>query len=372
MLASIEAFALRIPFKIAFKHASAERSSTQAVWVEARTSDGTRGYGEGCPREYVTSESVAGAREFIAKHRHDWCTSFDSAGAVRDWIERHSHDVDRNPAAWTAVELAVLDALGRARACSLESLLGLPELGGRFRYTAVIGDAPTEAFRAQLAHYLKAGFRQFKIKLSGDAGRDATKVKALSESGVSPEFVRADANNLWPEHESARAALQALGFPFFAVEEPIRAGDIEGMRTLAERLGTRIILDESLLRAEQLAALTRDPEHWVVNVRVSKMGGLLRSLDLVRQAKRSGFDLIVGAHVGETSVLTRAALTVAASAGDALVAQEGAFGMHLLEHDVAERPLMFGHAGTLDVESFGVSGAPGLGLTVVDALPLQD
>jgi hypothetical protein len=33
------------------------------------------GLGEGCPREYVTGESVASALAFVAAHRHDWRSS---------------------------------------------------------------------------------------------------------------------------------------------------------------------------------------------------------------------------------------------------------------------------------------------------------
>ena len=38
----------------------------------------------------------------------------------------------------------------------------------------------------------------------------------------------------------------------------------------------RIVLDESFLRIEQLASLRDDPPGWLLNIRVSKMGGLLR------------------------------------------------------------------------------------------------
>jgi L-alanine-DL-glutamate epimerase-like enolase superfamily enzyme len=371
MLASLESFALRIPFKIAFKHASAERNATQAVWVEARSADGIVGYGEGCPREYVTSETVGSAREFISSHRDEWVQSLNGIQAVREWIESHARDVDANPSAWTAVELAMLDLFGKSRRCTVESLLELPELEGRYQYTAVLGDASPEAFRAQLMHYVKAGFRRFKIKLAGQAERDTAKVGALKDAGIPPEWVRADANNLWTDSESASESLQALGFPFFALEEPLKTGDLEGMRRIATRLRTRIILDESALRAGQLPHLGQDAQHWIVNIRVSKMGGLVRSLEVLREARRLGLDVIVGAHVGETSVLTRAALVVAASAGQLLVAQEGAFGTHLLERDVVDPPIMFGPGGTLDAEALDVSGVPGFGLTVSSALALQ-
>ena len=61
-------------------------------------------------------------------------------------------------------------------------------------------------------------------------------------------------------------------------------------------------------------------------------------------------------------MLTRAALTVANSARDILVAQEGAFGTHLLAHDVVDPPIMFGARGVLDVVSLALGIAPGFGL----------
>jgi L-alanine-DL-glutamate epimerase-like enolase superfamily enzyme len=90
------------------------------------------------------------------------------------------------------------------------------------------------------------------------------------------------------------------------------------------------------------------------------MGGIARALAAVAAAREAGIRVIVGAQVGETSVLTRAALPVAAAADDLLVAQEGAFGTHLLVQDVCDPPLMFGSGGLLD-PTF-IAGRPGLGL----------
>jgi len=49
-ISDLRAKDLRIPFKTAFRHASAERSETSSLWVEAVATDGTVGYGESCPR----------------------------------------------------------------------------------------------------------------------------------------------------------------------------------------------------------------------------------------------------------------------------------------------------------------------------------
>src|SRR5690606_5240121 len=96
----------------------------------------------------------------------------------------------------------------------------------------------------------------------------------------------------------------------------------------------------------------------------SKAGGLVRALDLVQALRARGIPVIVGAHVGETSILSRAALTVAAAAGDLLIAQEGAFGTHLLARDVVHPPVMFGPGGVLEVARLGLEPA-GLGLRIV-------
>jgi L-alanine-DL-glutamate epimerase-like enolase superfamily enzyme len=363
IIKSIQASALAIPFNVAFKHASAERAATQSLWAEAHSWDGVVGFGEGCPREYVTRESLDSAQAFIGAHRDEWLGAIRDLGTLSDWARRHHRDIDAHPAAWTAVELALLDLLGKVEGKSVEALLRVPELAGRFQYTAVLGDASPREFEAQLARYLQAGFRDFKIKLSGDHKRDLAKVRALTAAGLPPEAVRADANNVWSEADAAIGALAALEFPFFALEEPLRAGDYAGLHRVASVLGTRIILDESFLRADQFDALSDQAERWIVNLRVSKMGGLLRSLELVREARRRGLRLVVGAHVGETSLLARAGLTVANSAPDILVAQEGAFGTRLLVHDVVEPLIIFGKGGVLDAGELKL-GTAGFGLVI--------
>ena len=92
------------------------------------------------------------------------------------------------------------------------------------------------------------------------------------------------------------------------------------------------------------------------------MGGLIRSNQVIEAARACRVGVIVGAQVGETSLLTRAALTVAQATGDALVAQEGAFGTFLLERDVCDPPLMFGAGGVLDGSAHPMLSRPGLGL----------
>lgn len=345
---SIQAHALDIPFKLQFKHASASREATQTLWVAARDAAGHVGYGEGCPREYVTGESLDGALAFVERHAPECAARIADVGDLRAWVDDYRATIDHAPAAWSAIELALIDLFAQREGLGVERLLGLPAIEGSFRYSAVIGDGPPARFDAELARYLDSGFRAFKIKLSGDLERDRAKVRSLRARGIDAANVRADANNLWQDAEVAAAHLSALGFAFVALEEPLRPNDLAGMARLAAQFDCAVILDESALRVAQLDALSSWPVRWMVNLRISKMGGLLRALAFADAARCAGVRIVVGAHVGETSLLTRAALTVAQASRDILFAQEGAFGTHLLARDVIEPPIMFGAGGVLD------------------------
>jgi L-alanine-DL-glutamate epimerase-like enolase superfamily enzyme len=370
ILQSIEGSELAIPFKGAFKHASAERHAMQSLWVTVTDANGERGYGEGCPREYVTGESISSALAFVERHQADWMANIQDVRTLRHWVEKREIEIDAHPAAWAAVELAFLDLFGKLQHVPVERILEVAELRGRFQYTAVIGDGPLEQFAAQLRQFLRAGFKAFKIKLAPDMQANREKVKALLDAGIAGGAVRADANNLWRDPKTCVADLQSLQFQFVALEEPLQPGEFNGMAHIATALRTSIILDESVSQLDHLVQIPSPPRQWIINCRVSKMGGLLRSLELLQALEGRGFGVIVGAHVGETSVLTRAALTLAQVAGDRLIAQEGAFGTHLLVRDVAEPPLMFGAGGVIDLTQSDLASRPGLGLNVPGKAPL--
>ena len=117
---------------------------------------------------------------------------------------------------------------------------------------------------------------------------------------------------------------------------------------LADALDWKIVLDESFMRFDQIELLHMKPSIWIANIRVSKMGGILRSLKIIDELLKQGIAITIGAQVGETSLLTRAALLLADVAGHNLSAQEGAFGELLLAHDLFDPVLQFGAGGILN------------------------
>jgi L-alanine-DL-glutamate epimerase-like enolase superfamily enzyme len=354
---------LEIPFKQAFAHATATRSCTESVLVTAESSNGLMGVGEGCPRSYVTGETVQTAMMFCDAHRKEW-EQFNSLADLKVWLSSNRARVDENPAAWCAVELALFDYWGQEDRQSIEGFLNLEELTGEFQYSAVLGTENVATFEKQAKQFSALDFCDFKVKVTGNFENDRHKIEFLTNlSSKSKNLrIRLDANNLWNSAAEAVTYLKRLDYPFFAIEEPLEAGDYDGCRKISQQLGLPIILDESFLRFDQFECLQCEPQSWIINVRISKMGGILRSLAIAKQAKAMGFPIIIGAQVGETSILTRAALTVANHYRDILQAQEGAFGTYLLEHDITETSLMFSKNGRLDPQP--IIGQPGLGLTL--------
>lgn len=366
-LADLTLARVAIPLRRPFRHAAAVHTSTAGVWVEARSARGAVGYGEACPRPYVTGEDLGTVRAFFLRHRADLCARIGGVGDLIAWSEAHRDAIDRNPAAWCAIELALLDLLAKEAGRSVESLLGLPELQRSFRYSAVVGIEGDEGVRTLVDRYVSLGFADFKLKLSGDLAHDRARLAWFRQRALPGRRLRLDANNSWTTVSDAARHLEGLACAFFAVEEPLAPRRWSALAQLGGLFpAASIVLDESCTRVEDLRALDV-AGRWIINVRVSKMGGILRALAVVDAARRSGVRVIVGAQVGETSVLSRAALTVAAHAGDGLVAQEGAFGTLLLAADVCDPPVMFGPAGELTAPA----PAPGFGLTVRDRTFLE-
>ncbi|MEM9257728.1 MAG: enolase C-terminal domain-like protein [Pseudomonadota bacterium] len=350
---ALKAEVLHVPFRHTFSHASATRKSTETVLVCVELEDGSVGWGESCPRSYVTGESVASVAEFTRCVQAELISEIVSVDTLRHWVNRNRGRIDRNPAAWCAIELALLDAIADSCGQSVEALLGLPSIRGKaFRYSAVLDNSRRSTFDAMLEAYLAIGIQDFKVKLSGDLEADRYKAQAIWKRAEHCRL-RVDGNNLWTQSDEVIDFMSQLDSPLFGIEEPLQPGAFEGMSDIATALGCKLILDESMLKLQDLEQLRANPEYWVINLRVSKMGGLLRSIELLDMAAELQLPIIVGAQVGETSLLTRAALTAAHYARPHLVAQEGAFSTLLLQEDVFYPNLMFGRGGLLTADTMG-------------------
>jgi L-alanine-DL-glutamate epimerase-like enolase superfamily enzyme len=369
---------ISLPFKasmrVEFAHASAVRGRTQSLLVLAcpRTGDFNPeqvGIGEGCPREYVTGESEASVAEFCATHREDLESNVANLDDLRNWMNKHTIEIDQNLAAFCAIEGAIIDFFARQKGQTIDTCLGLPPLHGHQRYSAVLGDSRPGKFWLQTIVYWLAGFQDFKVKLSGDHNRDRSKFAIFKWLRKYSDIrLRADANNFWTDPQSCISYIRELEMNFWAIEEPVKAGDSEGQENIARELDVKIILDESLLHSGQLTKLNGIGNHMVANIRVSKNGGLLRSMEIAQQAINMQIPLIIGAHVGETSILTRSGMTIANCFRDSVIAQEGGFGRLLIKQDAVCPSLHFGRRGVLDLDKFLPADYYGSGLVLTSEL----
>jgi L-alanine-DL-glutamate epimerase-like enolase superfamily enzyme len=307
----------------------------------------------------VTGETLDSAVAWLKDRIGPWSRRVRTLDDLRALIAAHEAEIDRNPSAFCAFELAMLDNMARRAGMSIEAFLGLKGLSRPQAVTAVSGSDNPLTFHFQAWRFWTAGMTAAKLKLSKDATRNLSRANLLSRFAS----VRLDGNNLWQDAESAIAGLMPLKDKAWAVEEPVRARDFAAMIRIQKETGLTIILDESLINRhdlESFLALDPHPGAFAVNLRISKMGGLLRTLDLTRRLRAMGLGRIIGAQVGETSCLARAGLALALEAAPILGFEAG-YGRHLLTRDAFTPSLTFDRRGVLALTDFPVD-APGFGL----------
>ena len=351
-LALVEILPLRIPFSSSFRHAAMDRATSDAVIVRVTGPDGLRGYGEALPRPYVTGEDVATmvatlrsrvVPEVLAREFESGVAVLEQVrGLVAAWSppQAQGHSVVAWNATMCAMELALLDwAFRRAGQSLSEWLVPARDL---VDYTGVIDATDPETAGTLASRYTDAGFARIKVKVG--TGDDLRRLEAVRQAAGDRVAVRVDANGAW-DAASAVKALEALRpFGIEAVEQPVGALDLVGMRRVREETGIAVIADESLITMRDAENLVREQACDVFNVRVSKCGGLLPSLAIAELGISAGLRVQVGAQVGETSLLSAAGRHLALHLAE-VDSVEGSFGTYLLSEDITAEPVMFGDAG---------------------------
>ncbi|MCH7705182.1 MAG: hypothetical protein IIB61_08720 [Planctomycetes bacterium] len=344
-------------------HAASHRGLADPVVVAVELSDGTIGYGETLPRSYVTCETVDSVVDAIRNtfvtalvefHPATFAESLESIEGL-PWQDGSGRSI---PAARAAVELALLDATMRCYGRDIEDVvgwLGLPGFGkpasiGRIRFSGVLAtDDPQQTLR-QLRLMYWGGLRHFKLKVGspGDFHKLQRVIDYLARPIAKGKVrVRLDANGAWVKDDAIEWLARAAELPVEAIEQPLSRGDeadLGAVRDAVGGSGLRFVHDESLITRDDADRLIKLGVADGFNIRISKCGGLLPSLRLGGIARRAGVDIQLGCMVGETSILSAAALRFLQVCPDVVWA-EGCFGSWLLGGDVVRKPLRFGYGG---------------------------
>jgi muconate cycloisomerase len=350
-IARIELLTAELPFRFSFGHALADRHSSTNVYVKIVLDDGTVGFGEGVPRAYVTGETAEGA---ITALRDRYVPTLlgrelPSPDAVTDMLDsaRQAGSPVSNgtvdTAAWCALELALLDAAGRRFHRSVGAWLG-PYRASVIQYSAVIPfTRPRQLAMVALLIRL-AGMRHVKVKVGNDLDADLRALRLLRRILGPHVDLRVDANCAWTAKEALAALALMRPYGISAVEQPVRADDLEGLRQITAETPEMIIVDESLRTVDEATVLAEKHACDAFNIRVSKCGGLLNSVRIARIADQAALTCIVGAQVGESGLLSAAGRHLAASIGPPVYV-EGSAGRLLLREDLTEENVLPGRKG---------------------------
>lgn len=366
---------VRLPLKRAIRHASHTRSASDNLFVSCRLADGTLGWGEGVPREYVTGETVEGAfRQLSATPLADQlsadCANWSDVIALCDCFQPAIMQADprgcSGNALRAAVELSILDAYGRLFGepvgAVTQYVTAAEPLRGespRVRYSGAI---TAELPRQELLSALKMrayGFIHCKLKVGLPNIDETARVGRIRRWLGRKVELRLDANEAWRPDELLAQVRPLLPYDICCLEQPVPHEDVAALAELREQLGVPIMLDESLtslIDAERaIAQRTCD----VFNIRISKCGGFLNSLRLASLAKQHGLTWQLGCHPGESGILSAAGRHWAASVvGTRWL--EGSYDKHVLAMQPTEPDITFRYGGWAPAID-----RPGLGVTVV-------
>jgi muconate cycloisomerase len=361
-IAAVDVLTVELPFRFSFGHALAERSSSTNVVVRVRLEDGTVGYGEGVPRDYVTGETVDGAVDALCERLVPQVLGAslaapDDVPALLEEVPAHAPDGSLQTAARCALELAVLDAAGRHFECSVQRWLG-SRAAPVVTYDAVLPFSSPKKLVA-LALLIRAlGVHQVKIKVGADLDKELRSLELLRRRLGTHADIRVDANCGWTADEALEAIARMRAHAISSVEQPLAGEDLDGLARVAAEVPEAIIVDESLRTVEEARALADRHACDAFNIRVSKCGGLLPALAIAGVARENDLFTVVGAQVGESGILSAAGRHAAA----AIVSPryvEGSGGRLLLREDLTAENVLPGRRGFARTFT-----GPGLGVTV--------
>ena len=369
---------VRIPLKKPIQHASHTRTDTDNLVVRAVLSDGTVGFGEGVPREYVTGETIESAVELLKQSdlaaQMEDCPSFKTAVA---WVERirlapvpGDDRGCRGNSARCAVELALLDAYGKHYRHSVADVTRMIAHDDVFepreyvRYSGAITSA--EGYRAKFAAWKMwiYGFKQLKIKVGIDGQNDVERVGAIRKRVGRKMDLRIDANEAWTPVTVTERIRELKPFNISCVEQPVPHQEVAVLAEVRREAGVPIMLDESLCSMIDAEHAEENDTCDLFNLRLSKCGGFIASIRLAQHARRHKLGYQLGCQVGETAILSAAGRHFASSVKN-LRYVEGSYDRHLVRETLATTDLTFGWGGWAKALE-----GPGLSITI-DPVALQ-
>jgi len=259
--------------------------------VRITSSEGEHGWGEMSPLPSFSGETGPGGIAVIDLFREALRgrDAFDIEGAHRA-MER---TVTHNTLAKSAVDLALHDLVSKHLQVGTRTLLG----GGARKAVplcwAVAVPGVDEAV-AEAAARTREGFRAVKLKVGSSAAETEDRVRAIRNAVGRAVALRLDINGHYTGAEAITLIRRLEDCELEYVEQPARAGDTGGLAEVAHRVDTPVMVDEGVWSPADLIEVVRQRAASVVNIKISKLGGLLPARKAVAIAEGAGMGCMIG------------------------------------------------------------------------------
>ena len=173
----------------------------------------------------------------------------------------------------SSIDMACWDILGKATGQTVCTLLG-----GRYGedfglYRAISQEAPG-AMAERVAQYRGEGYTRFQLKVGGDADTDIERIRAVRALLGPGERLIADANTGWLMHDALRVVRAVRDLDVY-IEQPCLT--YEECLTVRRHCDHPFVLDESIDSLDALLRGHADRTMDVVNLKISKLGGLTKT-----------------------------------------------------------------------------------------------
>ncbi|TWT93037.1 cis-3-hydroxy-L-proline dehydratase [Neorhodopirellula pilleata] len=240
--------------------------------VEIETDAGLCGYGEVCPLGPAYLPAYArGVRTGIETLAPSLIG--DDPRQLLVINDKMDRELKGHPYVKSAIDMACWDLLGQAAGLPVCELLG-----GRFdepvRLYRAISQRPAEEMAQNVAEYRAEGYRRFQLKVGGHPDDDIDRIRAVSKMLQRGDKLIADANTGWSMHEAMRVVRAVSDIDVY-IEQPCRSYQ----ECLSVRRNTALpfVLDEVIDSAAAILQGASDHAMDVVNIKISKFGGLTRA-----------------------------------------------------------------------------------------------
>jgi L-alanine-DL-glutamate epimerase-like enolase superfamily enzyme len=288
-IASIRAYRVELPLHETTYKWSGGKSVTifDSTIVRVETDTGLVGYGEVCPLGPFYLPAYADGVRAGIRELGPHLIGEDPRQLAR--LNRRMDAVLKgHPYVKSGIDIACWDILGQATGLPVCELMG-----GRFGedvilYRAISQEAPDE-MAARVAGYRREGYRRFQLKVGGDPDVDIARIRTVAAELQPGDRLVADANTGWVQHEAVRVARAVHDVDVY-IEQPCLT--YEECLAVRRQCDHPFVLDENIDGLDVLLRARADLAMDVVNLKISKLGGLTKT----RQAR----DLCVSMGIAMT------------------------------------------------------------------------